>query len=106
MLPAAATIPPPVHGLGSIYEYDENGNQTARPVDVRGASNASAAITYTPFDKPRRMEAEHGPTAYEYDGDRQRAQGVAGAEHDVRGRAVRAARAHGGAAQTSSVPHS
>ncbi|XYH99086.1 RHS repeat domain-containing protein [Sorangium sp. So ce1128] len=80
MLPAAATIPPPVHGIGSIYEYDENGNQTARPIDVRGASNASAAITYTPFDKPRRIEAEHGPTTYEYDGDRQRARKVSPAQ--------------------------
>ncbi|WP_438006168.1 RHS repeat-associated core domain-containing protein [Sorangium sp. So ce321] len=68
------------HANGKAYEYDENGNQTARPVDVRGASNASAAITYTPFDKPRRIEAEHGPTTYEYDGDRQRARKVSPAQ--------------------------
>ena len=80
MLPAAASIPPPVPGTGSIHEYDENGNQTARPVDVRGASSASAAIAYTPFDNPRRIEAEHGPTAYEYDGDRQRARKVSPAQ--------------------------
>ncbi|XXZ30873.1 RHS repeat-associated core domain-containing protein [Sorangium sp. So ce321] len=47
---------------------------------MRGASNASAAITYTPFDKPRRIEAEHGPTTYEYDGDRQRARKVSPAQ--------------------------
>ncbi|WP_148314473.1 hypothetical protein [Sorangium cellulosum] len=58
---------------GKSYAYDENGNQIVRPLDVRGASNASATITYTPFDKPRRIEAEHGVTTYEYDGDRQRA---------------------------------
>ncbi|WP_437685674.1 hypothetical protein [Sorangium sp. So ce176] len=65
---------------GKAYEYDENGNQTVRPIDVRGASNASATITYTPFDKPRRIEAEHGPTTYEYDGDRQRARKVSPAQ--------------------------
>ena len=37
-------------------------------------------ITYTPFDKPRRIEAEHGPTTYEYDGDRQRARKVSPAQ--------------------------
>ncbi|WP_081426714.1 RHS repeat-associated core domain-containing protein [Sorangium cellulosum] len=65
---------------GKTYEYDGNGNQTVRPIDVRGASNASATITYTPFDKPRRIEAEHGPTTYEYDGDRQRARKVSPAQ--------------------------
>ncbi|XXX75808.1 RHS repeat-associated core domain-containing protein [Sorangium sp. So ce134] len=64
------------HANGKTYEYDENGNQTVRPIDVRGAGNASAAITHTPFDKPRRIEAEHGVTTYEYDGDRQRARKV------------------------------
>ncbi|WP_437983585.1 FG-GAP-like repeat-containing protein [Sorangium sp. So ce117] len=68
------------HANGKTYEYDANGNQTVRPIDVRGASNASATITYTPFDKPRRIEAEHGPTTYEYDGDRQRARKVSPAQ--------------------------
>ncbi|AGP41251.1 FG-GAP-like repeat-containing protein [Sorangium cellulosum] len=65
---------------GKSYAYDENGNQIVRPLDVRGASNASATITYTPFDKPRRIEAEHGVTTYEYDGDRQRARKVSPAQ--------------------------
>ncbi|WP_437966775.1 FG-GAP-like repeat-containing protein [Sorangium sp. So ce260] len=68
------------HANGKTYEYDANGNQTVRPIDVRGAGNASATITYTPFDKPRRIDAEHGPTTYEYDGDRQRARKVSPAQ--------------------------
>ncbi|WP_438022578.1 SpvB/TcaC N-terminal domain-containing protein [Sorangium sp. So ce233] len=68
------------HANGKTYEYDENGNQTVRPLDARGASSASATITYTPFDKPRRIAAEHGPTTYEYDGDRQRARKVSPAQ--------------------------
>ncbi|WP_437936847.1 RHS repeat-associated core domain-containing protein [Sorangium sp. So ce341] len=65
-----------VDGL-TQWTYDGGPHTVGKLVRM---SSTAATIAYTPFDKPRRIEAEHGVTTYEYDGDRQRARKVSPAQ--------------------------